>query len=736
MKKIIYIMFFLFSSAIYCQSLTVFDVATWSFPKLQAKFFAIDASGNQILNLSPADFLITENGQPRTITNVSCPAPAPPQALSSVLVMDASGSMRGYNLNLAKEAAIEWIKYLPLGKSECALTAFDSKNYLIQEFSTDRNLLEQKVNTLFAKGGTNYNAAFLSSEAGGLIISKSGKYKKVIVFLSDGLPNSEPLLADIITEANAQDAAIYTVILGMSCSLGMKEVSTMTGGLWFEKITTIEQIRQVYQQILQIAQGGNPCVIDWLSYISCQTGLTNLEVKLLINNTNAKLTYEYPYYRVASLGFSPLITKFLNAEPGIEKRKTISVTAKNADFNVTDIISSNSSFDINPKVFSVKAGKSVDLTISFFPADSGYIFNIFEFKNNLCPAKYYASGGFPGIKAKIQTLKLIRPNGGEEFVVGSDTLITWEGVPPNKKVTLEYSTNNGKNWLFITDTARGYNYNWRIPKTPSNQCLARVTANVMYNILDIEMVAIPPGTFQMGNTGAYQGEDDEKPVHTVTLTKGFFMSKYEIIQCQFEEVMDINPSYFKGDSLPIDRVTWNEAIEFCNLLSEREGLQQCYSGSGYSVVCDFTANGYRLPTEAEWEYACRAGTTTDIYSGDIVNEYCEPLDSNLDSIAWYCGNSGNPTAFDSGYTHIVGQKAPNSFGLYDMSGNVWEWCWDSYSAYSSAPVTDPTGSQRSGKGLVRGGSWVFDAHRSRSSDRYTTNMSRDYSIGFRIVRNY
>jgi formylglycine-generating enzyme len=178
------------------------------------------------------------------------------------------------------------------------------------------------------------------------------------------------------------------------------------------------------------------------------------------------------------------------------------------------------------------------------------------------------------------------------------------------------------------------------------------------------------------------------------------MARTEVTQEQYEAVMGSNPSNFKGPDLPVERVTWYEAVEYCNELSRQEGLDPCYSGSGASMLCDFTANGYRLPTEAEWEYACRAGTETDFHTGNMTHSGSSPLDPALDRAGWYFGNSGSTT-------HPVGEKEPNAFGLYDMHGNVWEWCWDWYASdyYASSPAEDPRGPASGSDRVVRGGSW-------------------------------
>jgi formylglycine-generating enzyme required for sulfatase activity len=455
-----------------------------------------------------------------------------------------------------------------------------------------------------------------------------------------------------------------------------------------------------------------------------------VEFKLNTLNLTANTRYQSPNSSIAKLEFKPTSLNLKYSTPGIKRDTTITVTARNADFNITNISISNAAFTLSPSSFSLKDGEGINLTVSFLPPDSGYIFCKFTFENDLCPAKFYASGGFPGKKAAIRTLKLIQPNGGEVFLAGSDTVITWEGVSPYEPVTIEYRTDDNQPWIKLTDSAKGLSYKFHIPKIASDKYLARVTAKAVTIEYDNDMVLIPAGTFQMGNTSAFSGESDETPVHSVTISRDFLMSKYEVTQKQYVDVMGTNPSYFKGDNLPVEKVNWYEAVDFCNKLSEKEDLQLCYSGTGDAIVCDWNANGYRLPTEAEWEYACKAGSTTDFYNGSLTNENCSPLDANLDQIGWYCGNENTKT-------RDVGLKQPNAFGLYDMIGNVFERCWDWFSAYTNTAVTDPVGPTVGSKRVFRGGSWDYYAYYCRGAIRLVSYPGRPYSdLGFRVVRTY
>ena len=231
-------------------------------------------------------------------------------------------------------------------------------------------------------------------------------------------------------------------------------------------------------------------------------------------------------------------------------------------------------------------------------------------------------------------------------------------------------------------------------------------------------VFVPAGTFSMGSNNGY---DDEKPVHQVTISKGFYMSDHEVTQKEWMEIMGTNPSSFKGDALPVENVNWYEALEYCNKRSVKEGLTPAYSGSGDHITRDSKANGYRLPTEAEWEWAAKGGG-----KDFMVYEYSGS--NSVDAVAWYRGNSGNTT-------YPVKTKTANSLGLYDMSGNVWEWCWDRYGGYSSGAQTDPAGASSGTLRVGRGGCWGNVAGFVRVASRNNnTPSNRNNNLGFRLVR--
>ena len=222
------------------------------------------------------------------------------------------------------------------------------------------------------------------------------------------------------------------------------------------------------------------------------------------------------------------------------------------------------------------------------------------------------------------------------------------------------------------------------------------------NGVSFEMVEVRGGTFRMGATSEQGSDayDGEKPVHSVTLS-GYYIGKTEVTQALWKAVMGSNPSEFKGDDLPVESVSWYDCQEFIRELNA------------------LTGQNFRLPTEAEWEFACRGGNNSRGYKYSGSNY--------IDNVAWYDGNSEDKT-------HPVATKLPNELGIYDMSGNVWEWCSDWNGKYSSGAQTNPKGPYDGSYRVIRGGSWIFSVGYCRSSRRYNDiPMYRNYCFGLRLA---
>jgi formylglycine-generating enzyme required for sulfatase activity len=228
----------------------------------------------------------------------------------------------------------------------------------------------------------------------------------------------------------------------------------------------------------------------------------------------------------------------------------------------------------------------------------------------------------------------------------------------------------------------------------------------MVNSIGMRFVLLPAGTFLMGQGSAETGDEDELPQHQVTLSKPFYLQTTPVTQGQWVEVMGENPAFFRegGQDCPVENVSWEEAQEFIAYLNDLEG-----------------SDDYRLPTEAEWEYACRAGSSEAFGFGDS--------EADLKNYAWYEANS-------EGCTHPVGRLRANAWGLYDLHGNVFEWCQDWFGEYPSEPVTDPQGPASGEHRVLRGGSWHSGSEDVRCAYRHRlTPGYRYHHEGFRVARN-
>ena len=248
-----------------------------------------------------------------------------------------------------------------------------------------------------------------------------------------------------------------------------------------------------------------------------------------------------------------------------------------------------------------------------------------------------------------------------------------------------------------------------------------VVADMMEPEVRPNLVMVRKGSFMMGSPMGEAGRGPDEVQHSVTLTTDFWMAESEVTQKQYRNLIKRNPSYFKGDDLPVEQVSWYDAVGYCNALSVQEKLTPCYQirGTTVSWADGMKCTGYRLPTEAEWEYAARSPATT-VYAGSDTE----------DGVAWYSTNAEETT-------HAVKTKTANGRGLYDLSGNVWEWVWDWYQGnYDALPSTDPIGPSNGGDRVIRGGAWYYASSYLRVARRYDFTPTLRYdALGFRIVKS-
>jgi WD40 repeat protein len=479
--------FVIIPSVVLAQSLSLSNLNASAFPRMTAQIRAFDASGNRIT--SGAGFILREDGIQRVATVTLCP-PVQPQPFSAVLTIDISGSMgqpRGqgalqfFPINVAKAAADAFIDAMPNNGSECAITAFETSSYIMSYFTQDRAYLKSAINALFPLQGTNYQDAFLNPITGAIpMAARARNTKRAIIFLTDVLSTAAADM--VVTQAMATGVQVYCITIGLPAPNVLKDIVNRMGGRTFENIVSAEAAVQIYRELANTLSIDAPCTIEWTSAPTCNTASRTVTLEnTQLPNVVARDRYAPPFSLTSLITVMPRGIAMGAVPRGTTESRTLSLTlnAGAAPVQVANIRSTDPGFTVRPNMFTLMPGQPQQITVSFSASDSSYRFTTFRVEvGNGCNLEFFGTAGFPGARPRVgnpDTLRLIQPNGGEEFLVGIDTVIRWTGVPPEEQVKLEYSIDAGRTWRLVTDTATGLRYNWNVPNTPSDNCLMRVT---------------------------------------------------------------------------------------------------------------------------------------------------------------------------------------------------------------------------------------------------------------------
>lgn len=469
----------------FSQSFSLFSIDTTNYPVLRAKFLNVTADGF-LSNIPQTSLQLKENSAPRTILSVNCPIQNPPIPLSAVLAVDVSASMgfgalNATNMVFAKAAANAWINTLSVGNSEMALTSFDQFSYLLQDFTKDKTKLKNALVSLVPQGQTDFNKAFLTVPTGAISIAKNGKYKRIILFVTDGdAPDTD--IARIASEAQNNSITVYAISIGRDCPQSLKDISLSTGGLWFEDVQSSLRAEQIFFEIFSKESQVSPCEITWESLNQCKAETIIVSLENTENNSVAQLPYKIPLRKKGTIQANPASVAFSDLPLFVPKDTTIYLRANGANTTISSITSSNPRFSVTPTSGVILENDSIPVVIRYTPTDSTYQWSEFTIEHSFCTASFYSSARYSNAQF-FPVVQLIAPNGGETYLSGSDTLIRWDGISPSDTVQLEYSNNNGNSWNLIESAVTGGSYRWKLPNQIGNNFLVKVSLTGKNDIL-------------------------------------------------------------------------------------------------------------------------------------------------------------------------------------------------------------------------------------------------------------
>jgi len=462
------------------QSLSFFNLDATQFPRMRANVYAFDAQGRQIN--SRLNFNIAEDGVQRTVTSYDCPAQQA-KPVSAVLAIDISGSMGvPFNgttrLEIAKSAASAFVDALATDGSECGIVAFETNSYPFQDFTADKTRLKQVIGGLTPLYGTNYQAAFLSDVGGALpMLERAKNTNRAVIFLTDGL--STAVRDQVIQRASQVGATVYCITIGFPVPQILDTIARASGGVAFSNVQSSAEAIQIYRELANRIRLNTPCAIEWTTDLPCRSEARSVVLTTsALPGVSASLSYVPPVSLESQVSILPRAVAMGSVAIGQSLQRPVSMqlNAGAQDLVIRRIRSNDNAFRVLEQNLTLQAGQPPrSLTVQYTAQDSGYRFATLTVETeNGCTFDFYATSGFPGVRPAVPNLRLTHPNGGESFLVGTDTVITWTGLPPTEEARLDYSIDAGKTWIVVDTAAKNLRRSWRVPNTPSDNCLMRV----------------------------------------------------------------------------------------------------------------------------------------------------------------------------------------------------------------------------------------------------------------------
>jgi outer membrane protein OmpA-like peptidoglycan-associated protein len=495
---------FLCSTIAYSQGISLFNIDASNFPTMKAKFYAYDKDGKQ-LDLSKDKVTLKEDGYLRTITKVNCPPLIEKKSISLAMSIDVSGSMSASQggdvpVELGKQTAYDICNYLQKGISDFALQTCDHYSYIIQDFTSNKEQLLSKIKPIYASGGNDFVEHLMNPISGILNIAKRGKNKRVAVLFTDAwwTPLTDSELEQCIKICKDYDITFYAVIYSrkeaepQGIKKSLKQLAEATGGELFDGVTSFNSAKTLSVLMGNRVQGGSVCEIEWVSDYKCNFNDVNVSInhQSLFGESSYKPEERY----VSKLTTEPKFLYFGPVAANSISKKKITVTAINQDFTISNAkFFGSNAFSIEgvSYPFTIARNTSKELTVVYSPKDKNRHYGFIQPETGKCTSGFSVYGGFPGGDLIGQTLKLTSHNCGKAFTAGIDTLITWEGIPEDDRVMIEYSADSGMTWSLVTDNATGYKHLWKYPPLPA-------TKNGMLRIQQLALNGIDPRVWSSG----------------------------------------------------------------------------------------------------------------------------------------------------------------------------------------------------------------------------------------------